>query len=210
MPAIAELLRETNTPLEQLSGISVAVGPGSFTGIRIGIATAQGLALPHSLAIHGVSTLALLSCNVLKDSSQNETLLACPVLDARKGEVYGALYHFVGGLPECILAECNAKPVDFMHTLFQKLSDGQPGHSSPATLVFLGNGVSLVKEFIPDKNIPVRLESNEDLMHPKARHLALLSWNHFEMKQNSPSIPVHPLKPHYIRPVSQEFKTPTG
>ena len=57
MPRIQRMLQNGQIPVENLSAIAVALGPGSFTGLRIGIATAKGLALPHKLSVIGIPTL---------------------------------------------------------------------------------------------------------------------------------------------------------
>jgi tRNA threonylcarbamoyladenosine biosynthesis protein TsaB len=87
LAAVHRLLEESNAPLASLDGLAVAVGPGSFTGLRIGIATAKGLAFASGLPLVGVPTLDALAWGV-----PFATYPVCPLLDAKKGEVYTALY----------------------------------------------------------------------------------------------------------------------
>ncbi len=80
------LFKETNTVWADLGGIAVGLGPGSFTGLRIGMATAKGLAATADLPLLGVSTLDTIAVNCTTDK------LICAALDARKKEVYAAFY----------------------------------------------------------------------------------------------------------------------
>lgn len=87
LPGLARMLEAADVPLARVDLIAVAVGPGSFTGLRIGLATAKALALGSGKPMVGVPTLDVLSENVVVSP-----LLVCPTLDARKGEVFAALY----------------------------------------------------------------------------------------------------------------------
>ena len=91
MVAVDRLLRDTAWAVRDLDGIAVSVGPGSFTGLRVGLATAKGLAFSHSLRIAAVPTLDALAATLpFADAS------VCPLLDARKGEVYLSLSRWDG------------------------------------------------------------------------------------------------------------------
>jgi tRNA threonylcarbamoyladenosine biosynthesis protein TsaB len=91
LPSIDRLLKETGIVFSELSGIAVTVGPGSFTGLRIGLASAKGLAMASSLPLLGVSTLEAMARNLPFCCYP-----ICPLLNARKGEVYWGLYQFEG------------------------------------------------------------------------------------------------------------------
>jgi tRNA threonylcarbamoyl adenosine modification protein YeaZ len=81
------LLRQTNLQLADLDGLAVSVGPGSFTGVRVGVAACKGLALGAGLPLVGVSTLdALARCAGPAEG------VVCPVLDAKMGEVFANVY----------------------------------------------------------------------------------------------------------------------
>lgn len=83
---IERLLAETTVTWEMLDGIAVSIGPGSFTGLRIGLATAKGLACAAAKPLLGVSTLTSLA------SVCSTSRLICAALDARKKEVYAAFF----------------------------------------------------------------------------------------------------------------------
>lgn len=85
MPAVAEVMSRADVGWGDLDAIAVGVGPGMFTGLRIGIATARGLARGSGLPLRPVSSLAALAAGI-------EAPLRLPLIDARRGEVFGALY----------------------------------------------------------------------------------------------------------------------
>lgn len=87
MPLLVSLFHETKIDKNMLQGIAVTTGPGSFTGIRIGMATAMGLAQGWRKPLVGVMTL-----DALAEVGAYYPILICPLLDARKGQVYTALY----------------------------------------------------------------------------------------------------------------------
>ncbi len=81
------LLRNSNLTINDIDGLAVSLGPGSFTGLRIGVSTVKGLALASGKPVVGVPTLDALAFNL--PFARN---LICPIIDAKKGEVYTALY----------------------------------------------------------------------------------------------------------------------
>jgi tRNA threonylcarbamoyladenosine biosynthesis protein TsaB len=87
LPAVDRALGEARISLEALGGIAVSIGPGSFTGLRIGLSTAKGLAYATGLPLVGVPTLEAMAWTLPAARWQ-----ICPVLDARKQEVYAALF----------------------------------------------------------------------------------------------------------------------
>ena len=89
MPAVAEVMERAGVDFADLEAVAVGVGPGTFTGLRIGIATARALASARGLRLRPVSSLAALAAGI-----DGERRL--PLIDARRGEVFGAL-HGPGG-----------------------------------------------------------------------------------------------------------------
>ena len=85
MPAVADVMTRAEVGWAELDAIAVGVGPGMFTGLRIGIATARALAGGAGLPLRPVSSLAALAAGI-------EAPLRLPLIDARRGEVFGALY----------------------------------------------------------------------------------------------------------------------
>lgn len=93
LPTIKNMLNEANLELKNMDYIAVSVGPGSFTGIRIGLATAKGLAHSNDIPMIGVSTLESLAYNIPYFEG-----IICPCLDARRNQVYNALFKFEDGV----------------------------------------------------------------------------------------------------------------
>lgn len=91
LPAIENLLREAGLATIDLGGIGVAAGPGSFTGVRIGLATAKGLGFSLDIPVEGMSTLEAMAWAVAPDLGGRAAVI-CAVLGAGRGEVYGALF----------------------------------------------------------------------------------------------------------------------
>jgi tRNA threonylcarbamoyladenosine biosynthesis protein TsaB len=107
--ALDALLREHRRSLDEVSLIALSIGPGSFTGLRVGLATALGLGFGSELRIAPVSTLAALSLHAGPG-------LCVPLLDARKGQVYAGLYR-AGG--EALAEDSVCDPLPFLRTLLE-------------------------------------------------------------------------------------------
>lgn len=91
MPAIDMLLRNADISRFEVNCVAVSIGPGSFTGLRIGLATAKGLAMGLNVPLVGVPTLDAIAWNIPYSAYQ-----ICTILDARKKEVYTALFQYKG------------------------------------------------------------------------------------------------------------------
>jgi tRNA threonylcarbamoyladenosine biosynthesis protein TsaB len=120
VPAIAHLLRWSNTSPSALSGIAVGLGPGLFTGMRVGIATGKALAQALRIPIVGVASL-----DVLAFSVRYARRLICAAIDAKRGELFWAFYRplpggvareteFEVGSPEGLMAELEARREDIL------------------------------------------------------------------------------------------------
>jgi tRNA threonylcarbamoyladenosine biosynthesis protein TsaB len=130
LPMIAELLAEAGWTRGDLERLGVSVGPGSFTGLRVGIACAQGLALGLGIPLLGVTSLRAMA-RAVPDSVVGTRV---PLLDARRNEVFGAGYHTGSGTTE-LLAPLALPRASAVSTLKAQL---------PEPIVWLGSGLSLV------------------------------------------------------------------
>ncbi|MBQ2939335.1 MAG: tRNA (adenosine(37)-N6)-threonylcarbamoyltransferase complex dimerization subunit type 1 TsaB [Clostridia bacterium] len=95
LPMCEQLLANCGYTMAQIDLLAVAVGPGSFTGVRIGVAAVKGLALPDNKPCVGVSTLAAMA---RMWEGVSASALLCPVMDARCGQVYTALFRLENGV----------------------------------------------------------------------------------------------------------------
>ncbi len=93
--AVAELLASPRFGIRDLAGVAVAIGPGSFTGLRIALSYAKGMVAASGAMICGVPSLDAIALSALESGAADAGETVCAVLDARKGEVYAALYRIV-------------------------------------------------------------------------------------------------------------------
>ena len=137
LPMLDEIKRVVDD-LETLDAIAVAAGPGSFTGLRIGSATAKGLGLALHKPLIAVPTLEALAYN-LYDTS--EDTLICPIMDARRKQVYTGIYAFKD---HCLITVKKQAALP-MEELLKELN--QLGRK----VIFLGDGVPVFREMIAEK-----------------------------------------------------------
>jgi tRNA threonylcarbamoyladenosine biosynthesis protein TsaB len=91
--AIQELLKTTAVSLRDIDAVAVSAGPGSYTGLRVGMASAKGLCYALNKPLIAVNTLEVLTIAAQLKSKCKESILFCPMIDARRMEVFTALYN---------------------------------------------------------------------------------------------------------------------
>lgn len=166
MPAIDNLLREVSLPIRKIGGFALALGPGSFTALRIGVSTVKGLAYALRVPVAGVSTLDALAQNVCYARE-----LVCPVLDARKQEVYAAFYRGDGGgRLERISDDWAIAPEELCSRIHEQV-------------IFLGNGVKVYGEIFRNRLGPRALFAPPEISLPRALQVARLSLPQFREGQ---------------------------
>lgn len=106
--ALIELLAANGLTLADVEGWAVGIGPGSFTGLRIGLATLKGLAYGQRRPIAGASSLAAMALAASQDAPAGAVLV--PLLDARKGEVYAGFYRVIPGGVESVHPDSALSP----------------------------------------------------------------------------------------------------
>ena len=99
MRLLRTLLQESDVPLGGIDGIAVSIGPGSFTGLRIGLSVAKGLAVASDRPLVGVSTLDALASSVLYNRAVGEGCRFLVLIDAKRGEYYCGSYRNDAGVP---------------------------------------------------------------------------------------------------------------
>lgn len=90
--AIEELLVKNNIKLPKLSAIVVSAGPGSYTGLRVGLSSAKGLCYALNIPLIAINTLEMLANDLINNTEGSDTTLYCPMIDARRMEVFTAVY----------------------------------------------------------------------------------------------------------------------
>ena len=184
MDMIKAALRMSGLNFSDLDGFAVTRGPGSFTGLRIGISTIKGLVVASEKPVVGVSSLEALAFQV----SYSRDLI-CPILDARRGEVYFSRYRFLNGHLKKQTKERVAPPDQAVEDLNE-------------SCLFVGNGALLYKEMILEKM--GELASFAPLIKNtiRASTMAYLSMAKFE---NNDTDDIEKILPYYIRKSDAEL-----
>ncbi|MBD3412881.1 MAG: tRNA (adenosine(37)-N6)-threonylcarbamoyltransferase complex dimerization subunit type 1 TsaB [Candidatus Aminicenantes bacterium] len=179
LPAVDWLLRTAKLNISDLDGFALAVGPGSFTGIRIGLSTVKSFAYGIQKPVAPVSNLKALALKI-KNPYQH---LLCPMIDARKGEVYCALYEPEGPkLKEIIPQKCTSPDL-----FLTKLPSNRQIH-------FIGSGSQAYKKKIFDYFKDKARFSGRSLF--TAFEVGLLGYERFLQKKG---VDFRELKPLYLR-----------
>ena len=142
LPMAESALRSAGIAMRDVELFAVTAGPGSFTGVRIGVALVKGLAFGRGEVCCGVSTLEALAENVLPLPG-----LVCPVMDARRGEVYTALFESKDGKTTRLLPD-SAMPASELAALIAR---DYPGRS----VMPVGDGVSVATPAFEAAGIPL-------------------------------------------------------
>lgn len=170
LPAVEAVLAEAGCRREQLQAVAVTAGPGSFTGVRIGVATAKTLAWALGCRLYGVSTLAAMAASLLADQPTAD--LAVPVLDARRGEVFAAAYRRGEVWGAALAAPAAATPDHWWSRLVEATGDPEaPVYGGEGAGLLLGQGASLRPE-LRERGLP-RLRAWTSAHPATARELAL-------------------------------------
>lgn len=136
LPMLETIAKMVELDLKSVDGIAVAAGPGSFTGLRIGSATAKGLGLALDKPIVGIPTLEGLAYNLFGTDR-----LICPMMDARRNQVYTGLYEFIREELH-VVTEQKAVPVEEILGEINSLG---------RDVVFLGDVVPVYQELIRER-----------------------------------------------------------
>lgn len=159
---IEEILEENNILVSDLDAVAVGKGPGSYTGLRIGVSAAKGLSFGSDLPLIAVSTLKILFQQAITDQFVKELvngqdLLLCPMIDARRMEVFTCLYNKYGDEIESVSARIIG-PESYHDWLTQH------------TILFFGSGMDKCRKVILEKHAVFLPD-----IYPHARSLAVLA-----------------------------------
>ncbi|OAS84689.1 MULTISPECIES: tRNA (adenosine(37)-N6)-threonylcarbamoyltransferase complex dimerization subunit type 1 TsaB [Metabacillus] len=184
MPAIDRLLSDCDVTPQQLDKIVVATGPGSYTGVRIGVSIAKTMAWSLKIPIVGVSSLEVLAAN-----GRYFNGFISPIFDARRGQVYTGLYQYANGGLVTIKNDQNLLLADWLKILEDKKE----------RVLFVGNDVVIHKETIVSTLGDMGEFGQVTLNNPRPSELGLIGLT----KEASD---VHSLVPNYIRLAEAEAK----
>jgi len=176
---IRDILGDVGLSIGDIDGFAVSIGPGSFTGLRVGVTTAKGLAIAANKPLVGVPTLDVLAMNAAYFPGK-----ICALVDAKKSSVYSAIYEFSGGK----LLRKSRYAVEPIRDTLAKAKD---------EAIFLGDGVALYRKDIMKYKKKGAAFATENLWYPRAGHVGLLALEKFKKgKQDDP----YDLAPMYLHP----------
>lgn len=176
VPMIEAVLKNTSTDLSQVEAFAVSAGPGSFTGVRIGVAAVKGIAMPLNKPCYSVSTLEAMAYNLLF-----EDCVVCSVMDARCKQVYNALFE-VSGRKLSRLCHDRALAID-------ELAEDLKSFNKPIVLV--GDGAEICYNSYKELNLNISL-APENVRYQRASGVAFAS-------QGKESMTAAELMPTYLR-----------
>ncbi len=164
---ITELLEQAGTSFGELDRIAVGLGPGTFTGLRIGIATARALAQARSVELVGVSTLHSLALNgQVAVGSQGDLATVSPILDARRGEVFAAAWSAGALEDEPLVTPSAIAPEALAQRLVARGIE-------PAKTLAIGDGALAFRQVVEQSGVRVPGDRSELHLVTAANHLRL-------------------------------------
>ena len=171
-----DMLRSLDLKVSDMDGISVAKGPGSFTGIRIGVAAAKGLAWGADKPVCGVSTLEAMAHHCCDDR-----YVICPVMDARRNEVYNGLFRYENG---SIVRLTEDRAISL-----KELSE--EAKNSEKTFFLVGDGAMLCYNYFTNEGI--------DAVLAPANVRLQSAWGVGKAAENGSFVPSDEIVPNYLR-----------
>lgn len=149
------LLKQTGYSIKDLNGLSITNGPGSFTGLRIGLSTAKTFAQVLDIPIIGLSCLDVLAYN----TGLSEDWIV-PVIDAKRNRVYTAIYQ--GWAQDIVSKKVSCDKAIGLDTLLEKLENRDP----QGTFVFVGDGYTVYQETIRKSRVNIKTASlDRNIIH---------------------------------------------
>jgi tRNA threonylcarbamoyladenosine biosynthesis protein TsaB len=167
-----------------IDGLAVTIGPGSFTGLRIGVSTIKGLAHALDKPVVGISSL-----DVLAWQCADRSYLICPLLDARKGEVYSATYRY----NHDTITQKSPENANAPEAAVQKIKE---------PCVFIGSGAQLYRKIIRTRLGDLAHFAPQSQNIIRASSVAFLSMERFKTRE---TVTAADLVPHYIRKSDAEL-----
>ncbi len=184
MPMIEQMLDNSELEPKDIGAIAVSVGPGSFTGVRIGISAAKGMAMALDIQTVGVSTLDGIAYNLVNSYTDQ----VCVITDARRKQVYTAIYEMPNMKK---LTEDMVIPIEELIKKIKKKT------------IFIGNATKLYADLLKKELGNLAQIAPQYLSIPHASSIALLGEN---MLKKGKGVSHFDLKPNYVRLADAEIK----
>lgn len=181
MPMIEELMKSAELDINDIDIFAAANGPGSFTGLRIGVATIKALAHATKRRVVGVSTLESLAYNLPYCK-----YIICPIMDARRNQVYNGVYEWDDNVLKVIHTD---RAIDIAQCL-----DDLKSHNKK--VVFLGDGVDVHREYIKERMGEDAIFANSNVNAQRASSVAQCA---YEKAQKGEDVSFLDLAPFYLR-----------
>lgn len=180
MPMVDELLKNTGLSVNDIYAVAVNAGPGSFTGVRIGVAAVKGIAFPKNLPCISVSTLESMAYNMLGNDC-----IVCSVMDARCSQVYNALFR-VNGCSVTRMTDDRALSLTDLKNELQNINE---------KVVLVGDGAVLCSEFLGSACENVMLAP----FNNRIQTASSVAYAAFEKINNGETLTADELMPVYLR-----------
>lgn len=180
VPMVEQLAKNTGTELKEIDAIAVNAGPGSFTGVRIGVAAVKGIAFANNLPCIPLSTLESMAYNML-----GSDCVVCSVMDARCSQVYNAMFRVSSGKVER-LCDDRALALSDLKLDLQKYSE---------KIVLVGDGAELCAEYLKNSLENVFLAP----INNRTQTAASVALAAFEGLKNETALSAAELMPVYLR-----------
>lgn len=186
LPMIDEICRMTEYDINNIDYIAVSAGPGSFTGLRIGSATAKGLGLALNKPLVHVPTVEAMAYNIYDTGA-----LICPIMDARRNQVYTGIYTNKNGEVTAVKDQCAISADELIETL----------NYMENNVIFMGDGVAVFADIIDKKLKNPHTYAPAHLNRQRAGAVAQAAKRYIAMGQIETAAE-H--KPDYLRPSQAE------
>jgi len=183
------LISNLGVRMSDINLVAVSSGPGSFTGVRIGVSAAKGLALGLGIPVCGVSTLEAMAYQITEPG-----ILICPVMDARRSQVYNALFMWEDGSLKRLCSDRAISLQDLADELRSSVTPDSLGKGRPTLLI--GDGDDLSYGFLSVAG--VRVETAPQLLRYQTAYGVALA------AINAKHVPAADLEPSYLRPSQAE------
>lgn len=180
MPMVDELLKNTGLSVNNIDAVAVNAGPGSFTGVRIGVAAVKGIAFPKNLPCVSVSTLESMAYNMLGNDC-----IVCSVMDARCSQVYNALFR-VKGCTVTRVTDDRALSLTDLKNELRNINE---------KVVLVGDGAVLCSKFLGEELENIMLAP----FNNRIQTASSVAYAAFEKINNGETVKADELMPVYLR-----------